>query len=221
MRDIREREFRGAKFKFVATELNASYFTFDDEQEVRDLWWHIKPGDVVLDVGAGFGSYALPALALGAEVIVFSPFVEDTCMLAANLEVNPEFTARCKVIAKGLHSRPGWFDPDHAVFGDHRSDFPTDRHRALLEVDVLDEMMALPRVDWMKLDVEGAELDVLAGARHTIIEHKPKLIIENHLMHDPNMATKVAAMVDSFGLGYTCVTRPHHAISHSYFEMAR
>jgi FkbM family methyltransferase len=52
-----------------------------------------------------------------------------------------------------------------------------------VEVDTLDnqiEVNNLPRPDFIKIDVEGLELDVLNGMTQTISEYKPKLLIELH-----------------------------------------
>src|ERR1700750_1177923 len=116
MKTLREREFRGAKFRNVVTDLHASDFTHDDEQEVRDRWWHVEPGDVVLDVGAAFGSYALPALALGARVVAFSPADFDTDLLDKNIDANPGFHERCEVWRLGIHERAGWFNATRCAF---------------------------------------------------------------------------------------------------------
>ncbi len=40
------------------------------------------------------------------------------------------------------------------------------------------DSLALPRVDFVKLDVEGMEVEVLSGARETIAKHKPMLVVE-------------------------------------------
>ena len=41
------------------------------------------------------------------------------------------------------------------------------------------DSMELPRLDLMKVDVEGMEMEVLAGARRTIARHHPILVVEN------------------------------------------
>lgn len=40
------------------------------------------------------------------------------------------------------------------------------------------DSLALPRCDFMKVDVEGMELDVLRGARHTLMAHRPIVLVE-------------------------------------------
>jgi FkbM family methyltransferase len=45
----------------------------------------------------------------------------------------------------------------------------------------------LPRIDFVKIDVEGMELKVLNGMRQTIASYKPQMLIE---MQDPTMSTQ-------------------------------
>ncbi|MCL6481173.1 MAG: FkbM family methyltransferase [Firmicutes bacterium] len=47
-------------------------------------------------------------------------------------------------------------------------------------VDELVEQFALPRVDWIKVDVEGGEVEVLRGAWRTLEQFRPVLLIEVH-----------------------------------------
>lgn len=199
---------------------HASWWSFDDEQELRDRYWRPRPGETVLDIGAAFGSYALPALALGARVVCFSPADFDTELLQHNLGLNPELQARCLVSRDGLYSRDGWFDPDKCKFtvlppqGDYVEQW--------LKVRALDSFLAerpgIARVDWMKLDVEGAELEVLVGAEETIRAHRPRILVELHEFHDKDMARKVIDYLDGLGVGY-CYDGPHKhcAVSHAFF----
>jgi FkbM family methyltransferase len=210
---------------------HASAWSFEDEQVVRDRHWHIKKGDVVLDVGAAFGSYTLPALAMGARVVAFSPADFDTELLNLNLQLNPELAKRCLVVRDGLHERDGWFDPDHSTFAsdDHPHAVGTNMASAndraafagWLRCRSLDSFMSnhpgIDRVDWIKMDIEGAELGALKGGIETLRKYRPKCLIECHQFHNGNTQTDVFAFMES--LGYQGVAQPHCAVSHAYFEV--
>lgn len=242
---VRSKEFRGRSFKFAEVRGtpadHASWFSFDDEQELRDAFWNPKQGDTVLDIGAAFGSYALPALALGARVICFSPAEFDTELLEKNVSLNTDFEHRCMVVRDGLYSRDGLFDPDHCVFvgkdsttGDdagelygmigNRADggagYPK---RQLLPVRSLDSFLlerpGIGRVDWMKIDVEGAELEVLHGAVQCLQMYRPKILVENHEFQVKGIENQVRDFLVGLGLGYVCDgPHQHCAVSHSFFE---
>jgi hypothetical protein len=45
-------------------------------------------------------------------------------------------------------------------------------------IDSLASMLGIANIDWIKIDVEGAEIGVLTGSKNVIRNHKPKMIIE-------------------------------------------
>jgi hypothetical protein len=55
--------------------------------------------------------------------------------------------------------------------------------------------MGLPAPDFIKIDIEGGELDALVGARHTLMTHKPRLFLEMHGETMNLKRKKVAAIV--------------------------
>lgn len=220
---IREKNgFRFAEVRGTRAD-HASWFSFDDEQVVRDRHWHTKPGEIVFDIGAAFGSYVLPALAQGARVVAFSPADFDTELLCHNLNLNPELAKRALVVRDGLHAQDGWFDPDHSVFA--KKPVYEDGHDAgsWLRVRSLDAFMrdypAISRVDLMKLDVEGAELDVLRGAEQTIRRYRPRVLVECHNFHRATLEREVWDFMTSLGLGYVGEVHQHCAVSHAFFEV--
>lgn len=204
---------------------SASWWTFDDEQGVRDRWWKPAEGDVVLDIGAAFGSYALPALMAGAHVICFSPADFDTELLEKNLSLNPTLAERCTVERSGLYSRNGYFDPKRCRFLDDATMRGTtvsaeDQWLAVRSLDSwISEKKPLGlRIDWMKLDVEGAELEVLRGAEQCIGMYRPNILVENHEFHVPGIAQQVNDFLVGLDVGYRCDGPvPHGSVSHSFF----
>lgn len=193
---------------------------FDDEQIVRDRHWHIKPGDVVIDVGAAIGSYTLPALAAGAaKVIAFCPQQDHAQKLKENLTKNPGFAERCTIVPHGLYDQEGWltFVGSNYLFQETRpdrlgsEDFPV---RRLDDVD-----LKVDKIDWLKLDVEGAELKVLEAARDLLIKYHPQILVENHLFMDKSIQARVGLFILSLDLGYTMFATDYCDVSHSFFEV--
>jgi FkbM family methyltransferase len=191
-------------------------YSFTDEAEIRSRWWKIAPGDVVLDVGAGVGSYTIPALADNALVVAFAPERDTRAILCANIARNDGFAERCQVLPYGLYSQRGFM---HLEKSGDRYRFTVEREDETdLEVCPLDGL-GERKVDWIKIDVEGAEVEVLRGAENTIRQHRPRMIIENHLFMDPNIGCQVREFISSLCLGYHCETVPWHSVSHSFFEV--
>ncbi len=45
----------------------------------------------------------------------------------------------------------------------------------------------VPKIDFIKVDVEGAEYEFMQGAIQTIRRYKPKMLIENHLFKNGSL----------------------------------
>jgi FkbM family methyltransferase len=153
---------------------------YADEQAIRDVHWHPGPGEIVIDIGAAIGNYTIPALLNGALVIAVDPDRKATAKLAR--------VARFNGMSK--------FSICTAALWDDNVGYPQEMRDALEDSDfsylippasakwlTLDQMVAkyrLDRLDWVKMDVEGAELGVLRGGVDTLTRFHPRLIIEDH-----------------------------------------
>jgi FkbM family methyltransferase len=228
--EVKTFHFRGHSFVARVVpkpENHPTSFCFEDESEIREAWWHVEKGEVIFDVGASYGPYTLTALASGAKhVYAWAP--EETRPLSHNVWEN-WFEERCTVFEGGLWSRRGILalrDGDNPVIlCQTREDAMkiVDAHEGIgttFEVRALDAItpsLKLDRLDWLKLDVEGAEVECLKGAIQTIATFRPKILIENHEFKDPNIREKCASLLRE--LRYSHVeTRPHHCVSHSLYK---
>lgn len=198
---------------------------FEDEQPVRDRWWKIKPGEVVYDVGPAIGSYALPALAMGGRLVAFSGQKDHAVQLFANIAMNPGFKERAAIMPFGCYDQPGWIvlEPSGTRYR-FQQDAPEPIGPEDMVVQRLDALSTLAprlteRIDWIKIDVEGAEEFVLRGAEQLIRRHRPKLLIENHQFMDVRIEQSVIDFIRSLQLGYVVETMPWNSVSHSFFEV--
>lgn len=148
------------------------------EPEMAVLDQLLARGGVALDIGANQGIYAYALSRIASEVNCFEPLPSCCAYLdAARLEnvrihncALSDQSGRMRLYVPLSGSR--------AVRTRASLEKPTGECADLdVEVRTLDSF-ALPRVDFIKVDVEGAEAAVLRGASETIQRHRPALLIE-------------------------------------------
>jgi FkbM family methyltransferase len=179
----------------------------------------VRPGDVVYDVGANLGLYSRYLLVLGAgRVIAFEPDAANRALLAENLAL-AEAGSRVTVLPYAVADREGGaeFQVDDVqstsgtlskVTGGApsvgRQNLRLPPLTATVACRTLDSLAAegLPRPDVVKIDAEGAELLVLAGAAKMLRESGPKLLIE---LHDAELARQALPLLEA--LGYACAAK--------------
>jgi FkbM family methyltransferase len=155
------------------------------ERFVRE---QLRPGDDAIDVGANIGYFsAVMCQAVGSRGRVASFEPVDATREALSMARDLNHLGQLDIFAYALSDRSGvgeiLFDPRVAGSASlHRS--PTDQATAQnVCVDTLDNLVQAgvvrsKRLRLIKLDVEGAELDVLRGAEATIAYHRPLVILE-------------------------------------------
>ncbi|MDR7568571.1 MAG: FkbM family methyltransferase, partial [Armatimonadota bacterium] len=145
----------------------------------------LHPGMTVVDVGANLGYFALLAarrVAPNGRVFALEPFPASYQLLRRNIEANGFNHVVALPVAAGRSSgkRKIYVYPQanwNSFFSGNRK--PIDE----LDVDVctLDNLLTnVPRVDLIRMDVEGAELDVLYGSQKILGNLSPKIVIEVH-----------------------------------------
>ena len=159
-----------------------------EEAEITFIEMFLQPGMTVIDAGAHHGLYTLLAskgVGKRGQVIAFEPSSRERKRLRRHLWVN-----RCKnvnVLACALgderreadlflvEGREDWCNSLRAPQIDAR----TVAVRVEVErVDDVLERLGVSRVDLIKLDIEGAELSFLQGARTTLASSRPVILAE-------------------------------------------
>lgn len=141
-------------------------------------WFRPRRGELVVDVGAHIGTYTLRAARAGARVISFEPNPETARVLRENLRLNGFLDVDVRQLALGaeqgvaeLHIPPTYIGRSSIL----RSGPSDQKH--VIRVERLDDELGqlLTPIDWLKIDVEGFELQVLGGAIKTL--HRTRKII--------------------------------------------
>jgi FkbM family methyltransferase len=157
-----------------------------EPKTTRFISERIKPGMTVLDIGADIGYYTLLfARLVGAKGRVFSfePIPKANWYLNKNIEINR--LDNVKTCAFALFDQAGTVcleDPFNKSKIDVSKQIISGND-IQVEAKVFDGLKSkemIDGVDLVKMDVEGAELNVLRGMRHTLDTYHPKILIEVH-----------------------------------------
>lgn len=192
---------------YVCGSFEPNEFAFLDEV--------LKPGMVFVDAGANDGYYTLfAARKVGAagKVVAVEPSSRERINLRRNIHRNRFDNIR--IVTEALGAASGEADlclaqdkhSGHNTLGRFAHDDVAAARPERVQVETLDavvERLALPRVDVIKIDVEGAEASVIAGGGVTLRTMQPILLMElndHALRAQGNSADELLATLrDAFG----------------------
>jgi FkbM family methyltransferase len=165
-------------------------------KRVRTRW--IKPGSLVIDIGANIGAFSLPIasdVGKGGCVVAVEPTDYAFTKLLRNAELNPDIAPRLIAVQAALTD--GKSQPEVSAFysrwpldsetdarhPEHLGQAETATSARFLSLDaLLDELREAGRVSgvvsFVKLDVDGHELAVLGGSERVFTIDRPSLLIE-------------------------------------------
>lgn len=166
-------------------------------ENVYEKFYNLKPNDVVVDVGANIGAFAIKAaleVAPSGHVFAVEPASSNFHLLERNIRRNSlEESCTAMHCAFGNSASTGKLH----IYTRGASNSLVNRpesERLLkslrtedVQIDTLDDVLfhKLTRLDFLKIDVEGFELEVLKGAENTLSKFHPKIALENHSFGPP------------------------------------
>jgi FkbM family methyltransferase len=183
----------------------------------------LHPGDLFVDVGANVGLHTIAAAramqGIG-KIIAFEPFEETKRLLERTAWING-FSEIIKIHQAAVSHQSGYEDlflgatsGHHSLFASEASNqFPSVRVPTVRLDDVIskDEAISL-----LKIDVEGAELDVLRGATEAINNNSDlALIVEfgaSHLKHNGHSPHQWISAFTDLGLTYCAISESTGAL---------
>jgi FkbM family methyltransferase len=184
-----------------------------------------RAGDVVVDGGGYLGETALWFAHVVGEtgrVLTFELEKGALSVLRENLEANPGLASRITVDEHALWDEPGHELPilvsgpgttvmtETAGADDNRHP-PAEQLVPTTSVDALVASGELERVDFVKLDIEGAESAALKGAEQTLRRFTPRLALAAYHQFDDMWV--LMRQIDQLELGYEFAMAhftPHH-----------
>ena len=170
-------------YKYYGTE-----YEKDSVQEMRKV---IKKGETIIDIGAQLGLMTKLFSDLVGEkgqVFSFEPTPKTFSLLQETIKIN-NIGNIATPVQKAVSDKRGTAtfnisvheaSPANSLAKDANDDSIKGIDVALISVDEFAKESKLKKVDYIKIDAEGAEFAVLKGAEKTIIKDKPNMLLALH-----------------------------------------
>jgi len=186
--------------------LASSIFHINLVCEYEDPPVIVCKGDVVIDCGANIGVATLlfaKKAGNGGKVIAVEPEEKNYRVLEKVSKLNEEKVAKIIPLKVAVYKEDCELElnigtgPDTHTLSQYAEDrkdhiLPIKEKVEARKIDTIVHLLGLERVDFIKMDIEGAEVDALLGAEQTIKKFKPKLAIcTYHRPTDPVEIRKI------------------------------
>ena len=212
--------FQWQSLKAVYSEVFSPIAENPHAYEQDDL--EIKPGDWVIDAGACEGFFTRYALQRGANVVIVEPIHEFVGALKITYEAEVN-AGRVFIIegALGDHSGeieiripsagpiastidPEWFVDSHWEKVKREDSRTVARLTRVYTIDELIDRIPVPRLDFIKMDIENAEVRAMRGAEQAILRFQPRfsIAVYHSLKNGQQIATRLKALDKSYRIWF-------------------
>jgi FkbM family methyltransferase len=161
----------------------------------------VRAGDIVLDCGAHFGGFVRTALAHGASKVVAIDITPETLECLRRNFKDEVVAGKVVVYGNGVWDKEDVLSLRRgpSAWSDRVGGRGTDKVQ-LTTIDKIVDELGLSRVDFIKMDIEGAEWNALAGAKATLKKFRPRMALASY--HKPNDAVTLSKLGRELLPGY-------------------
>ena len=170
-----------------------------EEENVKEVIKYSKPGQVIYDIGANAGYFSLLFSSLVSDsgrVISFEALPRNCDILKDHLNLNR--LSNIKLVEGCVSDHEGeieFSDHPNPVVNTYLSRSPVFAGSKKITVpchslDALIGSLSIPPADIIKIDVEGAEYDVLKGAAELLHKYRPVILLALHDNHNPGVSSR-------------------------------
>lgn len=185
----------------LASRSNFFWGTYEPEQ-TQAFQKTIRPGDVVFDVGAHYGYYTLLSSELAGpkgKIFAFEPSPGNIPRLKKHLAINHCENVQVIELALSDYEGTARFD-NHAGSGVGHLSPDGQIEVQITSLDAISTRLPSPNV--LKIDCEGAEVEVLKGGERTIRSAKPAIFLSTH---GDELKKNCFSLLESWGYTPTCL----------------
>jgi len=200
------RTFKRIVFDFlIADEVGKQWYDASSDQFMYERQWcaeHVRPGYCVLDCGAHHGMMTIlfsHFCTTTGHVIAVEALPANAKVIRQNVELNSLKNIEVHPVA--LWNEPGFLQ-FHMQSGNVRCVDRVNARTNVLSANTIDAIAAGRRIDFLKLDVEGSDLQALEGAKATLLQ-RPIVVIEFHCFTFKDRRDTVSAMLNLLDPRYT------------------
>ncbi|MCB9059588.1 MAG: FkbM family methyltransferase [Calditrichae bacterium] len=190
-----------------ASGINTLFFMQQYEYHSNDVDIMAEEGDYVIDAGGCWGDTAVYFAYKTGEsgnVYTFEFIPSNLEILNKNLELNPDLKQNVEIV-----ENPVWSEEDITLY--YKDNGPGSKvsfekkkefsgKAKTISIDHFVTENNVGKIDFIKMDIEGAETKALEGAVDTITKFKPKLAIS--IYHSLNDFSNLYKMIENLDLGY-------------------
>jgi len=190
----------------IHKKINFIYHGSDTQYFINDFFKYGK-NEVFIDCGAYDGDTIENFLKLQNmeydKIIAFEPGMENYKVLESKFKGD-----KFLLINKGVYSKNTKLYFSENASGGEISEIPTGmKNEVEIEVMAIDSLTDIKKVTFIKMDIEGAEMDALNGARETILRDKPRLAI--CIYHSNEDMLRIAEWIHNLVPEYKFYCRHH------------
>lgn len=163
-------------------------------ENIYERYYQLKAGDIVVDAGAYVGTFTVKAAKMVGDegkVIAIEPEMNNLRLLRKNIEVNG--LRNVVIIPKGvwgakdrLKFNLSWNQTGHSLYREECYGTKDADEFQEVEVDTLDNILGelgIKRVDFIKMDIEGAEIEAIKGVAAALSGDVKVTIEVNHFVN--------------------------------------
>lgn len=183
------------------------------EGYLDSIMW-VPSGGVFVDVGAHVGHFSIRLARQASKVYAFEPGQSQLEGLRRNIELNKLTNVEVMPYAVGATmGRVTTFVPKGGNNGQTRIESSPMGQIPLMPLDLA--LASIERLDLIKIDVQGAEVGVLMGAKEIIQKFHPRIMLELHdrEVGDPSIKTDCERLLTQYGYTWKVL---HENITNTY-----